>query len=200
MKRITANALLAALAAVAFAAPAAAQYRWTDPQGNVNYGDRPPADARDVRAVGGRGVPGPAGAEAATNLPYELRRAMERAPVVLYTSPECQPCAPATALLRSRGVPFAERTVITNEDLQEFRRISGGLRLPHVTIGSQSQNGFNADVWTALLDAAGYPKGSMLPRSYAWPAAQPLAAAARPEVKAEARAAEPAPAAEPAKR
>jgi glutaredoxin len=196
MKTISANALLAALAAFALAAPAAAQYRWTDPQGNVNYGDRPPVDAKDVRAVGSRAAPAPGGAEAMNNLPYELRRAVERAPVVLYTSPECQPCAPAAALLRTRGVPFSERTVITNEDLQEFRRISGGLRLPHVTIGSQAQNGFNADIWTALLDAAGYPKGSMLPRSYAWPAAQPLAPSAKPE----GRAADQAPAAEPAKR
>jgi hypothetical protein len=64
--------------------------------------------------------------------------------------------------------------VTTNEDLQEFRRLTGGLRLPHVTVGPVSQNGFNAEIWNSLLDAAGYPKGSMLPRSHQWAAPQPL--------------------------
>ena len=165
-------ALAVALLALALAAPAAAQYRWTDASGKVHYGDRPPSDAKDVRAVGRSPAAGPAGPEA--NLPFELRRATERAPVVLYTSPDCQPCAPAAALLRERGVPFVERTVSSPDDVQELRRISGGLRLPYVTVGGQSQSGFNPELWTAMLDAAGYPKGSMLPRSYQWPAPQPL--------------------------
>jgi len=185
MKRTPALALLAAVAAAAFAATAAAQYRWVDASGKVHYGDSPPRDAKDVRSLTMRAAP----AEASANLPFELRRATERAPVVLYTAPDCQPCAPAAALLRERGVPFTERTVSSNEDLQEFRRISGGLRLPHVTAGSLSQNGFNPELWTQLLDAAGYPKGSMLPRSYQWPPPQPLVA---PVTAAEARTADPA--------
>lgn len=194
-RRLVPAAILSALLAAALATPAAAQYRWTDATGKVHYGDRPPSDAKDVRAVGRGPASGPAPAEA--NLPFELRRAMERAPVVLYTSPDCQPCAPAAALLRERGVPFTERTVSSPDDVQELRRISGGLRLPYVTVGSQSQSGFSPDLWSSMLDAAGYPKGSMLPRSYQWPAPQPLVPG-KPPAKA-AAASEP-PAAEPAKR
>jgi len=181
MNKIQTLALLAALLATAFAGTAAAQYRWVDANGKVHYGDSPPRDAKDVRSLSMRQAP--AGSEANASLPFELRRAVERAPVVLYTAPDCQPCAPAAAALRERGVPYSERTVTSNEDLQEFRRITGGLRLPHVTVGSLSQNGFNAETWNSLLDAAGYPKGSMLPRSYQWPSPQPLVPPAKPEPK-----------------
>ena len=170
MKKLQTFALLAMLAVAA--GPAAAQYRWTDANGKVHYGDSPPRDAKDVRALGIRSAP--ASNEASAGLPFELRRAVERAPVVLYTAPDCQPCGPAAALLRERGVPYTERTVITNEDLQEFRRLTGAVRLPHVTVGTLSQNGFNPEIWNSVLDAAGYPKGSMLPRSYQWAAPQPL--------------------------
>lgn len=192
MNRKNVPLLLAALMAITVAGAAAAQYRWIDAEGKVHYGDMPPRDAKDVRSLGVRPAPAPAGAETTANLPFELRRAVERAPVVLYTAPECQPCVPAAAMLRERGVPFTERTVTSPDDLQEFRRISGGLRLPHLTVGSQVQNGFNPDIWSSLLDAAAYPKGSMLPRSYQWPAPQPLVPAAKPEAKTEARAAAPA--------
>jgi glutaredoxin len=173
----TLGALVAALA-VAVAAPAAAQYRWTDANGKVHYGDSPPRDAKDVRSLNLRAAPLPA--DGSATLPFEVRRAMERAPVVLYTAPECPPCEPAAAMLRERGVPYTERTVTTPEDLQEFRRISGGLRFPYLTVGSQSQSGFEPGAWSSLLDAAGYPKGSMLPRSYQWAAPQPLTTPAKP--------------------
>ena len=180
----------AAVLAVALVSPAAAQYRWVDAEGKIHYGDSPPRDAKDVRSLNVRAAPaGPADKEdSARSLPFELRRAAERAPVVVYTAPECHPCAPAIALLRERGVPYTERTVSSPDDLQEFRRISGGLRLPYVTVGSQSQSGFNPDIWLSLLDAAGYPKGSMLPRSFQWAAPQPLAAPAQAETKPPAQA------------
>ena len=192
--------IVVALLAATLGSTAAAQYRWTDASGRVVYGDRPPSDAKDVRALTTRPAATPG--DGSSPLPFELRRAVERAPVVVYTGPDCAPCAPATALLRDRGVPFTERTVSSPDDLQELRRLSGGLRLPHVTVGSQAQSGFNADTWSSMLDAAGYPKGSMLPRSFQWPAPQPLVP---PPAQADAKAAgaataEPAKAAEPVRR
>lgn len=196
MKRCRALGALAVALAAAVAAPVAAQYRWIDPSGKVHYGDSPPSDAKDVRSLNLRAAPLPADASAI--LPFEVRRAMERAPVVLYTAPECPPCEPAAAMLRERGIPFSERTVRTPEDLQEFRRLSGGLRFPYLTVGNQSQSGFEPGAWSSLLDAGGYPKGSMLPRSYQWAAPQPLT----PPAKAPAAEAAPAQAAapEPARR
>lgn len=177
---VRALVLAAALGACAPAGDALAQYRWLDANGRVHYGDAPPRDAKDVRALGAGGAPAAAAEDPARSLPYEVRRAVERAPVVLYTSPDCQPCAPAAALLRDRGVPYQERSIVTTDDLQEFRRISGGLRLPHLTVGRQPFSGFEPEGWHRLLDAAGYPKGSLLPRSFQWPAPQPLVSGAAP--------------------
>jgi len=192
MKAFRSLTLCAALLlTTALVGNAAAQYRWVDAEGKVHYGDAPPRDAKEVRALSTRSTPAPAIREdSSRSLPFELRRAVERAPVVVYTAPECQPCAPALALLRERGVPHDERTVTSPDDLQEFRRLSGGLRLPYLTVGSQTQSGFNPDIWLSLLDAAGYPKGSVLPRDYQWPAAKPLvpqAEAKQPPAGAESR-------------
>ncbi len=171
MKR---SLFVATLLAIACNGAALAQYRWVDANGKVNYGDAPPREATDVRSLNMRAAPQGKENDGLGNLPYELRRAAERAPVVLYTSSDCQPCALARDFLRGRGVPFNERTVNSNDDLMEFRRITNGLRLPYVSVGSQTQSAFNPDVWGSMLDAAGYPKGSMLPRSYQWPAPQVL--------------------------
>jgi glutaredoxin len=176
-----AAAVVAAAFATALAAPASAQYRWIDANGKVNFGDQPPKDAKEVKPIGNK--PAAGAGDSTSGMPFELRRAVERAPVVLYTTTDCQPCTPAVQLLRQRGIPYRERVVISQADLQEFERLTGSMRLPHITIGSQSQNGFNPEIWTTLLDAAGYPKGSMLPLSYQWPAPQPLLPPAKAEAK-----------------
>ena len=58
-------------------------------------------------------------------LPYELRQVVQRYPVTLYTSDECGPCGAGRSLLVTRGVPFEERTVKTNEDVDALQRLSG---------------------------------------------------------------------------
>ena len=91
----------------------------------------------------------------------------------------------------------------TAEDGQALKRLSGESALPFLTIGSQQLKGFSDAEWTQFLDAAGYPKSSVLPASYRQAAATPLvtvnAPAASPAAQAGARAAAaPAPAATPA--
>ena len=98
-------------------------------------------------------------------------------------------------MLTSRGIPFAEKTVSSNEDAQALQRLSGDRSLPLMTIGSQQLKGFSDSEWTQFLDAAGYPSSSTLPASYRRPAATPLVAvAAAPAVAG----ATPTPAARPA--
>ena len=77
-------------------------------------------------------------------------------------------------MLTSRGIPFAEKTVSSNEDAQALQRLSGDRSLPFMTIGSQQLKGFSDSEWTQFLDAAGYPSSSTLPSSYRQPAATPL--------------------------
>jgi glutaredoxin len=175
--------MMVLLFALTCAGAALGQYKWIDKDGRVGFGDSPPRDAKSVQRLDMRGGEN---VDASKDFPYELRRAAERFPVTLYTASSCQPCDLARTFLRNRGIPYSERTVSTENDAEELKRISGGIRLPAMAVGRQVQVPFDPDAWTSTLDAAGYPRGSMLPRSYQPAAPQPLAArAAEPEKSSE---------------
>jgi glutaredoxin len=169
-----------ALAALACSAGAQAVYRIVGPDGKVTFADKPPAspgaraDATAVTPLGGT-----AGGNA--NLPFELRQVAVRYPVTLYTGTDCMPCGSARAYLASRGVPFTEKTVSTNEDIAALQRLSGSNSLPFLTVGGQQIKGYSDSEWGQYLTAAGYPATSQLPASYRQPAATPLVATAVPK-------------------
>ena len=178
--RPTVTLAAAALCALAWAGTASAQpvYRIVGPDGKVTFSDRAPnEDAAPTKAARS----GTSTGDSASPLPYELRQIAARFPVTLYTGSDCAPCVSARNLLVNRGVPFTERTVATNEDIEALQRLSGSASLPFGTIGGQQLSGFSDSEWTQYLDAAGYPKQSQLPASYRRPAATPLVAVKRAE-------------------
>lgn len=190
-KPLAAPVLASLLMALACAgAHAQNVYRIVGPDGKVTFSDRPPADgtAQTARTTGAE----PAAGDDA--LPFQLRQVAGRFPVTLYTGNDCTPCTVARSYLSSRGVPFTERTVTSNEDIAAFQRLSGGSSLPFGTIGAQQLIGFSQAEWSQYLDAAGYPKQSQLPRNYRAPAPTALVAA-KPADTAAAPAAASAPAA-----
>ena len=188
-----------AIAALWSTASHAQVYRIVGPDGKVTFSDKPPA-AESTSRVGA--ASGGATGGASTGLPYELRQVATKYPVTLYVGDNCGPCGAGRSMLTSRGIPFAEKTVNSNEDIQALQRLSGDSSLPFMTIGSQQLKGFSDSEWTQFLDAAGYPSSSTLPASYRQPAATPLVAvAAAPAAAAAvpaARPAAPAPAPRPA--
>lgn len=172
-----------ALMLMAISAPCHAQYKVVGPDGKVTYTDRAPAPSNGkVTSLTARG--GAAVGDAA--LPLELRQAAARYPVTLYvTAGACEPCESARQLLRTRGIPVAEKQVQSPEDSEALERLSGGRDAPTLTIGSQTLRGLAPEVWNSYLDAAGYPRQSQLPASYQYPPATPIterreAVAARP--------------------
>ena len=183
--------------AVLFAsAPLYAQYKVVGPDGKVTYTDRQPAGASGkVTELGGRG--GVAAENAA--LPLELRQAVSRYPVTLFASAgACDPCDSARQLLRQRGIPYSEKSVQSPEDADALERLSGGRDAPTLSIGSQTLRGLAPEVWNSYLDAAGYPRDSRLPPSFAYAPATPLVARAAPPAPRAAEApAQPRPAATP---
>lgn len=181
--------LAATCAALLLASAAQAQvYRVVGPDGRVSYSDKP-QPAATVQAPSGAAAT--RGAGTAGNLPYALAQTAQRFPVTLYTGQDCNPCENGRNLLQSRGIPFIEKTVNTNEDIVALQKISGTSELPLLTIGSQRISGFDSRDWNQYLDAAGYPKTSQLPGTYKRPAAAPLAP---PSAAPAAAAAAPAPA------
>lgn len=183
MKSLAPHALLAlaVLAGGLFSPLAQAQpvYRIVGPDGKVTFSDQPPPAATGAKVSAATPGAG-AGGAAPTGLPFELRQIANRYPVTLYSGDNCGPCGTAKSMLVNRGIPFSERTVITNEDFKALQRLSGDTSLPFATIGSQQLKGFSDVEWTQFLNAAGYPATSVLPSSYRPPAATPLVAISAP--------------------
>lgn len=172
----------------ALGAQAQTVYRIVGADGKITFSDKPPANEQQGK-VSATGV-GAAAAASGAALPFELRQVVSKYPVTLYTAPDCAPCASGRAMLTSRGIPFSERTVTTNEDVAALQKLSGQSALPVLTIGAQRVKGFSDMEWSQDLDAAGYPKTSALPSTYRNPPPSPLVAvqkpaAAKPEEKQE---------------
>lgn len=133
---------------------AAELYRSIDKDGKVHYSDTPLTDSEDVERLKLDNEPTPD-----ENLPYETKRAMQNFPVTLYTFPECGlPCKQARELLDKRGVPFTGQNLVKQEDIDAFRKASGGSQVPALTIGKTWLIEFNDEQWNNELDFAGYPK------------------------------------------
>jgi glutaredoxin len=162
--KLTIQFTIKLVAALAVITPASSQlyaqqiYKSVDKQGRVTYSEAPPAPGSGDKLAG----------ESASNqsLPYSLQQIVSRYPVTLYTTKDCGPCINARLMLTQRGVPFAERTVASNEDIDAFKKLNPDNTFPIATIASQQLKGYEETEWTKYLDAAGYPKSSVLPKNY----------------------------------
>jgi len=178
---------LVAGALLSLCAAAHAQYKVVAPDGKITYTDRAPAPEQGrVVTINGRSAP----SEPDNDLPYELRDVARRYPVTLYVAPNgCEPCDSARALLRKRGVPYREHVISSAEDGEALERLSGSREAPTLTIGAQVVRGYAPELWSSYLDAAGYPRDSKLPSTYAYKPATPVVerpavASARPAASA----------------
>ncbi len=179
MKRVLVNSLV--LVAIGIpAAPVAAQYKWRTPEGTTVYSDvPPPSGARLMNDRVGEADARPAVAAGSTasnpELPYEIKTASGKFPVVLYTAPECAPCSAARQHLSARGIPFNEKTISSTADFEAFKgRGFSDNSFPALTVGREKTVGFEAGAYDRLLNAAGYPRESRLPTNYKQVAAEPM--------------------------
>ena len=170
-------AICAALLLAAGLVQAQTIYRVVGPDGKVMFSDKPPVTTDNVTATDAGGKTLPA---SGPTLPFELRQVVSKYPVTLYTASTCDPCGSGRALLSARGIPFTEKTVNTAEDSDALQRISGENSLPFLTIGGQQIKGFSDSEWTQFLNAAAYPKASVLPTAYRNPAKTPLVVVQQP--------------------
>jgi len=136
-------------------------YRWVDKNGRVQFTDAPPpSGAKDVQKL----APAAEAGGGRPQMPYELARAVENFPVVLYTAPNCkESCDAVRDALNKRGVPFKEVQVYDQASIEELKRVSGGQGVPTLLVGHSMQRGFEQDTFDTLLDSAGYPKAGVLP-------------------------------------
>lgn len=130
-------------------------YRWIDPSGRIIISDTPPpGKAKGLSRVGEKD-------EGGDDLSFATRKARESFPVTLYTAADCTTeCAQARDLLNKRGVPFTEKMLQKAEDAAELKQLVGDVFVPSLSVGKQSQRGFEAGAYNNLLDLAGYPKSA----------------------------------------
>lgn len=151
--------VLTAFSLLAFALAAQAQlYRWTDESGKVHYTDtQPPANAKNVEK---KGPARAGGAEAAAaQQSYALQQAVKNFPVTLYTSKDCgDPCKKGLDYLKKRGVPFTEKVVAKQDEIDELIKLAGAPRVPVMVVGVSIQKDYEEQGWNEALDTAGYPK------------------------------------------
>jgi len=173
-------------------------FRSVSPDGRITFSDKVPQEA-NARTSAATALPIASAGSDISALPFELRQVATRFPVTLYAGPNCAPCGQGRALLSSRGIPFTEMTVTSNEDIDALQRVAGASSLPFLTIGGQHIRGFSEIEWVQFLDAAGYPKTSQLPSSYNRAPATPLVSVQQAQAPARpASAAGPAPNSSPA--
>ncbi|HXA46788.1 MAG TPA: glutaredoxin family protein [Burkholderiaceae bacterium] len=149
-------------------------YKWVAPDGTVSYSDKqPPASATKVERKAYTSAP------SLGDMPYEVAQAAKANPVTLYTMQKCAACDQGRTLLTTRGIPFSEKTVSSNEDIERVQKLSGGSQMPLLIIGKNKQTGFESGQWGSALTAAGYPATNTLPKSYSNPAPEPAAPPAK---------------------
>lgn len=149
-------------------------YRWVDNEGKVHYGDRPEADAARIEQKK-FAIPTVSDDDL---LPYEARRARQNFPVTLYVSESCGDlCTQARDFLNKRGIPFTEKSLALQAEVEEFKKLSGGDGVPALAVGKKYLNGFEAGLWGSELDIAGYPKTAPYRARQLAPQAKPAQAA-----------------------
>jgi hypothetical protein len=149
---------LIAFSLLACALTAQAQlYRWTDDSGKVYYTDTPPpATAKNVEKKASARPASAAGQQS-----YALQQAAKKFPVTIYTSKDCgNPCAKGLDQLKKRGVPFTEKLVASQDDIDALTKLAGAPRVPVLVVGVAIQKDYEEQGWNEALDTAGYPKAA----------------------------------------
>jgi len=140
--------VVAMLMLCASAAAHADLYRWVDEQGQVHFGDKPPADVQTsevkVRINTFRGVD----VEALDNAVDVARD------VVIYSTSWCHVCAKAKNYFRANNIHYIEYDVETSvQGKRDFARMNG-TGVPVILVGSKRLNGFSPASFERLYRAS----------------------------------------------
>jgi len=154
------------LLGIGASAMAAQFYEWVDEKGVKQYTQQPPPP--NIKQVQQRRLG--ANVVETSGPSYSMQQAAKNFPVTLYVTDCGDLCKAARAHLTKRGIPHSEKNPQKEEELQEFKKISGGgMEVPLLVVGQmRTVKGYQASEWDAALDAAGYP-------STAVPGAKPSA-------------------------
>ncbi len=163
---------------MAASAGAAQLYRWVDSKGNVEWRDTPPPASVPQKNIQQRRIGD--NVISTSEAPYSLQLAMKNYPVTFWAATDCgNPCAAAREHLNRRGTPYTEKNV--QEDIAAFQKLSGGLEVPYLQVGTFRVKGYLDSDYDNALDSAGYPRTAIAIRQKpAAPAPKPAVDGAKP--------------------
>jgi len=151
--------MIVALLGIAATAHAAQFYEWVDEKGVKQYTQQPPpANVKQVqqRRLGTNVIEtsGPT---------FSLQQAVKNFPVTLYVTDCGEVCKTARAHLAKRGIPFTEKNPQKPEEMDTFKKLTGGgMEVPLLVVGQlKTLKGYLASDWDAALDQAGYPSAAV---------------------------------------
>jgi glutaredoxin len=147
----------------------AQMYKWIESDGKVNYSDKPPPPSVNAIEIGS-GLT----SEKSGQFPYALAQAVKKMPVTLYGSDRISQSSEARNFLIKNGIPFTEKSISSNEEIDRLEKMTGSTQLPVLFIGGTKLTGYSPGEWRATLTQAGYPESNMLPSTYHFSAPQPL--------------------------
>ena len=143
-----------AISMLLFLLPALASagiYSWTDENGKIHYGDRPPID-REVQEVTVR--------VNTYSAPSEVTQldslTTAKGEVILYTTQRCGYCRKAKAYLKRKNIRYKEYDVETSKKGRRDYKELNGRGVPIILVGDQRMNGFSEGRMASMLKNAGY--------------------------------------------
>lgn len=147
--------LIAAVFGICATAHAAEFYEWVDEKGVKQFTQHPPPP--HVKNVKERRL---SSNVIETSAPtYSVQQAVRNFPITLYVTDCGEACTIARNHLNRRGVPYAEKNPQRPEELEGFKKLTGGgMEVPLLVLGKLTPlKGYLASDWDAALDFAGYP-------------------------------------------
>ena len=135
-------------------------YTWTDANGQVHFGDRPPAGAAAeqveirVNTYSAPPMVEPLDFETAEE-PRQTRQTRKKK-VVIYTTSRCGYCVKAKKFMAANKIPYTEYDVEnSSRGRADYRKLKGR-GVPIILVGKERMNGFSEGQLTSMLRNAGY--------------------------------------------
>ena len=141
--------LIALMLVLALVASATEIHQWKDADGNIHFGDRPPASAAaEIVTVKPNVYSSPQILANETGLDSQPG-------VVMYSAVWCGYCKKARQYFAANDIPFKEYDVEkSRKGKRDFKKLKAK-GVPVILVGDQRLNGFSASSFRQIYDRAG---------------------------------------------